>query len=344
MAKTQAQRQVYADLLDRYGRQVADAFFKAMDSIKSAVSIQRITAEIEAGNIEAALDELDIDPAAFNEMLDRVKDAQKAGGDTAAEGMPKTKPDGTALKVRFDGRAYNAEDWMRRHSSDLITQTTTDMRAAVRTSLTASLARGQNPRAAALDIVGRINRVTGKREGGILGLSVPQEEYVRTAREELGSNDPKLLRNYLTRVRRDRRFDRTVTKAIREGKAPDKAITAKAITAYERRLLQLRGEVIGKHEAFSALAAGKQQAYEQAVTSGKVDAAVVTKKWKHFPNKDPRHQHEAMNGRTIGLTDNFILPDGTIMQFPHDPSAPVRQTAGCHCQADYDIDFLAGIT
>ena len=344
MAKTRAQRQVYADLLDRYGRSVADAFFAALDKIKAAASVQRITAEIEAGNIEGALDELDIDPADFNDLLDHIRDAQKEGGKAAADEMPKRRPDGTALSIRYDGRAYNAETWMREHSSDFITRTTSDMRAASRASLADNLAKGRNPKSAALDLIGRLNRVTGKREGGILGLSIPQEEAVRRAREELASADPAGLRNYLTRPRRNRQFDRSVTKAIREGRALDPAIAANAIRGYSNKLLRYRGEVIGKHEAFSALAAGKQQAYEQAVTSGKVDAAVVVKTWKHFPNLEPRHQHIAMSGRSVGLLESFVLPDGTVMQFPHDPKAPVKHTAGCHCQADYEIDFLAGIT
>jgi hypothetical protein len=232
MARTRAQRQVYADLLDRYGRAVADAFFEALDRIKEAVSIQRITAELEAGNIEGALDELDINPADFNDLLDHIRDAQKQGGKAATDEMPKRGSDGTALRVRYDGRADNAETWMRQHSSQLITRTTSDMRAAARALLTDSLARGRNPKSAALDLVGRVNRVTGKRDGGVLGLSVPQEEAVRRAREELASPDAAGLRNYLTRPRRDRRFDRSVTKAIREGRAVEPTIAANAIRGY----------------------------------------------------------------------------------------------------------------
>ena len=46
MARTRATRQVYADLLARYGQQVADAFYEALDTIRSGVEVQRITAAL----------------------------------------------------------------------------------------------------------------------------------------------------------------------------------------------------------------------------------------------------------------------------------------------------------
>lgn len=345
MARTRAQRQVYADLLERYGRPVADAFFAAIDNIRAAVSVQRLTAAIEARDIEAALDELDLDPAAFNDMLDRIKDAQTAGGDAATEAMPKRKPDGTALQVRFDGRASAAEAWMREHSSRLVTRTTTDMRAAVRASLTEGLARGQNPRAAALDIIGRVNRASGKREGGILGLTAPQEEAVRRARDELASASPVDLNSYLGRTRRDRRFDRSITKAIREGAAPSKEIAAKAINAYERRLLQLRGETVARVETMTALQKGKRQAFEQAIASGKVNEGDVRKAWRSAGDLRVRDTHIGLNGDSAGFNEPFRSPSGALMMHPMDTSlgAGMEEIAGCRCDCEYRIDFLANL-
>ncbi|WGM31496.1 phage minor head protein [Brevundimonas sp. NIBR11] len=345
MARTRAQRQVYADLLERYGRAVADAFFRAIDDIRKAASLQAVTAAIEAGDIEGALDALDIDPAAFNDMLDRIKDAQTAGGNAATEAMPKRGRDGTALQVRFDGRAYAAEAWLRQHSSELISRTTTDMRAAARASLTDNLARGRNPRQAALDIVGRLNRVTGKREGGVLGLSAPQEAYVRSAREELASADPAALRHYLTRTRRDRRFDRTVTKAIREGVAPPKEIAARALTAYERRLLQLRGETIARVETMTALQRGKRQAFEQAIAAGKISEADVRKAWRSAGDLRVRHTHVMLNGDSAGFNEPFRSASGSLMQHPMDQSlgAGPDEIVGCRCDCEYQIDFYANL-
>ena len=344
MATSRATRQVYADLLERYGRSVADAFLRAVDTIRSGVELQRLTAAIEAGQIEEALEALHIDPAAFNEVADRLRDAQTAAGRTTAEAMPQRTPNGTALVVRYDGRNPEAERAASSQGSRLITGLTTEARENAARFISAGLSRGANPRVVALDLVGRVSRVTGKRVGGIIGLSTPQTEYVASAREELRSADPALLKNYLDRKRRDKRFDRSVTKAIREGRPMDAEVAARAAQAYENRLLLQRGEVIGQHETFAALETSKEQAFRQAVDAGKVSASAVTKTWRHFTVRQFRDQHLAINGQKVGLMGLFVMPDGTTMRHPHDPDAPIRHTAGCRCQADYEIDFYAGLT
>lgn len=345
MARTRAQRQVYADLLERYGRSVADAFFRAIDNIRSAAEVQRLTAAIEAGQYEEALDALHIEPEAFNEIADRIREAHAEGGRAAAEGMPTRRPDGTALVVRFDGRNPEAEAWLSRHSSDLITRLTAEQRQMVREALSDAMRRGVNPRQAALGIVGRINRATGKREGGVIGLSAPQEAYVRAAREQLTSADPVQLRAYLTRSRRDKRFDRSVSKAIREQTALPSGIAAKAITAYERRLLKLRGETIGRVEAMTSLQQAKFEAYRQAVASGKVAANAVRKVWRSASDLRVRHTHRGLNGDSVGLQEAFVSPSGARLRFPMDTAlgAGPDEIVNCRCDAEYRIDFLANL-
>lgn len=343
MARTRRQRQVYADLLERYGRSVADAFLRAIDNIRSAAEVQRLTAAIEAGQYEEALDALHIEPEAFNEIADRIREAHTEAGRATADQMPKRNPDGTALVIRYDGRNPEAEVRLAQQSSDLITRLTDEQRQNARMILADGMRRGQNPKVTALDLVGRVSRATGKRVGGVIGLSGPQVEYVQSAKDELASGNPALMRNYLTRTLRDRRFDASVRKAIREERPVEPAIASKAITAYENRSLRSRGELIGKHEVFTAMESAKEQAFRQAVASGKVAESAVTKTWKHFSSRNPRHQHIVMNGKKVGLNGFFIMPDGTVMKHPHDPAAPVRHTAGCLCQADYSIDFYAGL-
>ena len=189
-----------------------------------------------------------------------------------------------------------------------------------------------------------MNRVTGKREGGLIGLSSVQASYVTTARQELASGDSAHLRHYLTRTRRDKRFDRSVQKAINDEASVPAEIARKAVNRYEARLLELRGQTIAKVETFAALASAKNEAHRQAIESGKISAAAVTKTWRHFWSKGARVTHAAMDGSKVGFYSDFVLPDGTAMAYPHAPGAPIEHTAGCHCQADYRIDFLANLS
>lgn len=345
MARTRSQARLYDELADRYGRAVADAFLRALDDMRSAVQVQRLTAAIEAGQIEEALDELHIDPEAYEEMLDRIREAHTEGGRAATEFMPSRRPDGTALVVRFSGRNPAAENWLRAHSSQLITRLTDDQRAAVRASLRDSMEAGVNPRSAALRIVGTLNRATGKREGGILGLSEAQEGYVRNARAELASGDKAALESYLGRKRRNKHFDRAVRKAIRDETPVPPETARKAIAAYEASLLKLRGETIGRVEAMTSLQAAKFEAYRQAVESGQVAEADVRKVWRSAGDGRVRHTHMALNGESEGLNEAFRSPSGARLRFPMDTAlgAPADEIINCRCDAEYRIDFLANV-
>lgn len=345
MPTIRSQQQVYADLLDRYGRLVADAFMRAMEDLRSGAELQRVTAFIQNGDIDGALEALHIDPEAFGDMLDKIREAHAEAGKRAAEALPKRKPDGTALVVRFDGRNPEAERWLSGRSSELVSSITEGQRLVVRAVLSDNMRRGVNPRQSALDVVGRINRATGKRVGGVLGLTLPQAEFVQKAREQLASDDPAQLRAYLTRGRIDRRFNRTVEKAIRDGTAVPKETAAKMLLAYEAQLLRLRGEMISRTETLAAMNAASYEAIRQAVASGKIDAAAVRRVWRSAGDFRVRHTHIGLNRDSVGLTEAFRSPSGALLRFPGDQSlgAPASEIVGCRCWVENRVDWLSNL-
>lgn len=344
MARKPTQAQLFAELQARYGPETANAFMAAVRDIKRAADVRRVIQALAAGDIEAAIQATNLDPAVYGPMQDAIAQAFRAGGQATAESMPVLRDEtGARMVFRFDGRNLRVEELLREHSAALVTNIDDDARQGLRLAATAGMERGDNPTTTALNMVGRINRVTGQREGGIIGLTVPQVEFVENARAQLASGDPKAMRAYLERGRRDKRFDRSVTKAIREGKPVPKEIADKAITAYSNQLLKLRGDTLGLNETFTALESSKREAYAQAIESGKVTAQAVTKKWRHLSSENPRVDHVAMAGRVVPFDQPFVLPDGTMMQHPHDPSAPVRHVAGCKCQCDYRITAMRSV-
>lgn len=218
-----------------------------------------------------------------------------------------------------------------------------DSKDAVRLVLEAGQTEGRNPRATALDIVGKINRATGRREGGILGLNSAQTDAVIRARAELLSGDPALLRNYLTRARRDKRFDRIIAKAIREGRPLAKSDVDAITGRYKDRLLALRGETIARTETLAGLNAGKEEGIRQLIDTGKVQRSAVKKIWRATGDDRTRDSHMALNGTEVGIDAAFTSPlTGAQMMFPHDTSrgAPPSEVIGCRCFYEVKIDYI----
>lgn len=332
MARQPTTQQLYQALLDRYGEEIARAFMREVGELANRADLQRMIAAIEAGNIEGAIQALNLNPESYDQMLEAIRTGYVESGNVSASRMP------AWAQIRFSARNPRAESWLQEHSSTLVREIMEDQRVAIRQALMAGMEQGANPKTAALDIVGRVNRVTGKREGGIVGLTSVQEGYARTAEAELLSGDPTQLRNYLQRARRNKTFDRAVNKAIETGQPLPADTARKAARAYRGRLLQLRGDMIGRTEALTSVRAANHEAFRQAVEAGKVAEADVTRIWRDASDRRVRHSHRMMDGQVVqGLTARFVSPTGATLLYPGDPSAPADERIGCRCIEDIRV-------
>jgi hypothetical protein len=194
---------------------------------------------------------------------------------------------------------------------------------------------GRNPRNIALDIIGRINPATGKREGGVIGLTSNQTDAVIKARSELQNLDT----NYFTRQRRDARFDKTIRKAIADGKPLTADQIDKITGRYKDRLLQLRGETIARTEAITALRAGTHEGFAQLVDSGAVRADQIRLTWSATGDGRTRDTHTSLNKQAITFGGTFVSPSGAMLSYPGDTShgASGAETIQCRCTANYRI-------
>lgn len=311
-------------------RAVLRAFREAVQSVKDQAVIQEIVRLLEAGNVDGVIDLLQLDQATFEPLENAIRQAYRQGGLTGAEQIGTIPTEAGTLVMRFNMAAPAAETWLANLSSRLITEVFDEQKQMVRERLTAGLARGDNPRQTALDLVGRIDPTTRERTGGFIGLTSRQAQWVASAREELESLNP----NYLTRELRDKRLDGAVRKAIEEGKPLTERQINTAISRMQARTLRYRGEVIARTESINSLRAGQFEAIQQAVERGEVEARDVRKAWDSSSDARTRLDHLQMEQtyrEGIPLDDPFIAPDFSRLMYPGDNTlgASGAQTIQC---------------
>ena len=340
MARNPTQREIFDALFAKHSPEIERAFLDAITDITDQAEIVRITNAIAAGNMETALAAMHIDPEAYLPVTEKITASYIDGGRSYVAALPPIPtPEGGGLVIRFDARNPRAETWIRNQSSDFITRTVADQKTSIRAALQSGLERGTNPRTTALDIVGRIDKATGRREGGIIGLSSPQERFVDTARQELVSGDPRQLKNYLKRTKRDRRFDKLVRDSIESGKPISKDVAGKMSGRYSDRLLKARGDTIARTETLSSLNASHDEALNQAVDTGEVRQQDVRRIWDARNDGVTRDSHRAIDGESRGIGEKF----SNGLMHPGDMNGPIEEVANCRCILRSRIDFFGNL-
>lgn len=317
---------------------VRDAFLASVKDIRDAINMSHLVDLLKRGDVEGAIRAVGLDPARFRPLSRIIEQAYEAGGIDATAGITVTRgPLGIRINPVFDVRAPAADLWLRTHTTDLIRQITEDQRTLIVEALRPLLSgrdpmlTGDTPQKLALDLVGRISPVTGHREGGILGLTREQAQWARNYEVSLGDVQAKVppSADALTRQLRDKRFDRTVAKAIREGQ-PIPAKTRQAmVAAYRNRTLRYRAETIALNEAGTSAHASQIEAWDQAIARGAVVEDKVRRFWITEGDTHVRPTHRLIPGMNEGgvrLHSEFQTPKGPTMQpgWQFDP--------GCRCR------------
>jgi hypothetical protein len=272
-------------------------------------------------------------------------------------------PGGGSINFRFDMTNPRAEAKIRTEAASRITGYVDEQVETARRVIADGFQRGEGPETIATDIAGRINPISGKREGGIVGLSDPQVTYVESMRRRLLSGDPhemiKVLGSFgkdgkwvegTGQTLRDRRYDASIKKAIREVAAgkpnPLTADRVDEMTAkYSDRLLKRRAEDIARTETAQSVMAARAEATQQAMDKDNLPDEALSKEWRHLGGiRHARDSHLIMNGqKVIGMNTPFFLPDGSIMLHTHDPQGGVKNNANCRCDTAFDLDWSHGL-
>ncbi len=315
------------------------AFLEAVQGIKDQTRLADLQAAIERGDFEAAIVVLGMDRAAFAPVEASLASSFATGGTATAAAIGRVPvPNVGSVAFRFDVRNPDAERWLTERSSALVKEINDDQLAGIRSALERGMIRGDNPRKTALDLVGRINPATGRRQGGIIGLTSQQMDWMSSARNELITLDG----NYLTRKLRDQRFDSLFIKAKADKRDLTEDEITKIINQLENRTLKYRADTIARTEALDALRAGQEAAMNQAIELGEVEKQDTQKVWDATGDDRTRPDHLLMEGQTVGVDEPFVFPDGSRAMYPGDRSlnASKSNLIQCRCRLRYKIDFL----
>lgn len=294
---------------------IANAFRASIRSVTDEVTIGLLRDALARGDVQGALEVIDLEPAAFEPLRNILVQTYADAGAQATEGL---------RGVRWNSASPRAEDYARNRVGTEITRIADDSLTAIRNHIADGYAFGRTPNRMALDLVGRIGP-SGRREGGVVGLSAQQEAWVRNMRTAL-ENDPASALRF---TRRDRRFD----SLLRRSERLTQVQIDRILTAYSNRLLLSRGRTIAVTERGAAINQGRVDAYKAAADKYRLPYSAIVKTWVHTGRAVfDRPTHQQANGQTVQGADTPFIVGGIAMQHPHDPFAPPGETVNCRCE------------
>ena len=328
-----------AAILQNQEPAIRRAFENAIKDIRNGAKLTALRNALRIGDIEGAVAAVEIDNAAFGELRGAILNAYAQTGAAQINGVTWIYPDGTKAVVRWNMASPRAEEYARQIGTGLITNTTADMREAVRTVIADGYAFGRRWDDIARDIVGRVGS-SGQRSGGIVGLSKTQANWLMSMRAKLRQGDYRAALDMS--LLKDKRLRAMLEKAIAENRTISAAQIAMIERNYERNALMSRGLTIARTEVQKAIEEGKYEAWKQGLEKTGVPERFVIREWRHTGRAvHDRPWHQAFHGTKVrGLQVPFVLPSGAALMHPHDTSwgAGAAEIINCMCQCRYSID------
>lgn len=283
-------------------------FLEQIGGARGLRSLEEITTLLEAGRIEEALNMMD---EVAGGLSNAIEEAYLAAGLNTADFLRRQ----TGTMIEFNELNARALAYLQNQRERLIREMTRQQQAATFEALNDGVRRGLRP-----DQIARSFRDS-------LGLTVTQQRAVQNFRRLLEEGDSAAL----TRALRDKRFDRTVNRAIKDGLALTPKQVDRMVDRYRERYINYRANVIARSEALAATNAGDDEMWQQAIDKGIVDPDDVTSTWRTAADERVRDSHSFMNGQVRPFGEPFLSGNGNLLRFPGDPQAPTSDTIQCRC-------------
>lgn len=164
-----------------------------------------------------------------------------------------------------------------------------EVRASYRGIMEQAYVDGIGPRQAA----GRVRH--------LLGLAPNELRQVANFRAALSGKDGRDWRTYTAR---DRRYDRTIAKALQGGGLTPERIDA-MVEAYARKRLALSAEAHARTTMLNASKAGQQASWQSAVDQGIIDGSLLSKEWITVGDSKVRPDHVEMRGEVAAFDQPY---------------------------------------
>lgn len=326
----------------RYEGQIQNSFEKELQVLAQGLTLKEVAQRIQSGDINGAIKATNIDKHQFDRLRKDTEDAVKAGHKETTKLLPAVKRGGQKIQIQFDRGSRRAANTVEDLHTELIREVTDETRESIRDHIQYGLEKGKNPRDIARGIRGVYNPATKSYDGGVIGLTKQQSKWVINAERQLRSGDPKELRQYLGRKLRDKRYDKSILKAINEGTELDEKTIQKATHAYRRKAIKYRSETIARDQALEACTQGQELAMDDHIDEGAIRDKDILKFWVTSGDSRVRDAHFAvpsMNRGGIRRGDMFQTPLGPLKR-PRDRSSSGSVPANviqCRCSQNIRV-------
>lgn len=269
------------------------AVLAALNAQMEAVDLAALASALQSGstaNVMAVLDAATT-PASMTLVQRAVLDGVTGAGIATAVSISRI----TRAEFSFGVLNPALIDWLQTYSFGLIREINDNTREGVRAAVMDGIKTGSNP------------VYTARQIKQLVGLTAKQAKAVTNYRKELETfhqrrsakgfglgnqidraNGRQVFKpdekgapkdGILQRRLRDFRHDKALQRAMETGKALTPAQIDKMVESYATKYRRYRSETIAITEASRVMVMGVQDAWRQAITTGKVDEALVRRQW-----------------------------------------------------------------
>lgn len=162
-----------------------------------------------------------------------------------------------------------------------------------------------------------------------LGLTEAQHEAVLNYRRLLENGS----RESLSRELRDKRFDRTVERSIKNKSPLTQDQINRMVEAYKRKFITYRTNEMIFNTTKTIVEAGRTEGTRQTLAQVGLQPGDSVKAWRSQRDRKVRftHSHASLDGQEVREDEYFTSVSGARLRYPHDSQAPLSETMGCRC-------------